>query len=266
MMYSTSWKTAAFTSDMHMQQEDDARFDARVQDALRNAELRSRPYFVGFLDMHQAALARAASDRSSTETRFWGGYDDAERIVLGAFPPGSRPEPAAFPVCALEISCRPSVELNHREVLGALMGLGIERDTVGDILPEPGRCVCFVRREIRGHITAQLTMVSREGVRVTETDYPVLPPPRPLRPISSTVASPRVDCVVAVLARCGRSEAADLIRRGLVMRNGMMCGSVSEQLTEGDILVIRGTGKFVIQALGPLTKKQRLALRAGQYT
>ena len=238
---------------------------ARIQDAMRNASLRNRPYFVGFLDLQQAALARALSARSAVQTVFWGGYEEAERVVMGAFPDEQWADPTQLPVTALEVKFRRSTELTHRDLLGSLMALGIERDTVGDILIEKGRAVLFVRRELAEHIAAQLSRVGREGVETVITDQPELPPPRALLPVSSTVASPRLDCVVAVLAHCGRSAAAEQITRGMVMQNGRISDSVSDEVAEGDILTIRGVGKFRIEALGPLTKKQRLSFRAGQY-
>ena len=268
---------------MQTQQTDDARFAAHVRDAVRGAVQRGRPHFVGFLDMHQAALAQAVR-ADGAQVCCWGGYDGAERVIFGAFPPdydGGRPyawrdddEPeisadtlhAAFPIVPLVLRCRAAVTLNHRDVLGALMGLGIERATVGDIRTAPGRCVCLVRRELAAHIAQQLTSVGREGVTVSAesaAEIPqLMPDAQPSEEISDTVASPRVDCVVASLAHCGRTAAAERIRAGLVQRNGVVCASGSDLLAVGDVLVIRGAGKFTIRALGPQTRKGRLALRA----
>ena len=266
-----------------MQQEDDARFAARLRDAVRTAR-HGRPHFIGFLDMHQTALAQAVR-ADGVQTCFWGGYSGAERVMFGVFPPdydGGRPYAwrdegdsgdsgaaalhAAFPITPLVLRCRAAVMLNHRDVLGALMGLGIERATVGDIRTEPGRCVCLVRRELAAHIAQQLTAVGREGVTAAEAasaEIPqLLPAAQPPKEISDTVASPRVDCVVASLAHCGRSAAAERIRAGLVQRNGVVCTGASDPLAVGDVLVIRGVGKFTIRALGPQTRKGRLALRA----
>ncbi len=249
---------------MQTQQTDDARFAAHVRDAVRGAVQRGRPHFVGFLDMHQAALAQAVR-ADGAQVCFWGGYDGAERD-------DDEPEAsadtlhAAFPIVPLVLRCRAAVTLNHRDVLGALMGLGIERATVGDIRTAPGRCVCLVRRELAAHIAQQLTSVGREGVTVSAesaAELPqLMPDAQPPEEISDTVASPRVDCVVASLVHCGRTAAAERIRAGLVQRNGVVCASGSDLLAVGDVLVIRGAGKFTIRALGPQTRKGRLALRA----
>ena len=84
--------------------------------------------------------------------RFYGGYEDSERKVLGLY---FYDEIEDFPVTALEITFRKADKLTHRDFLGALMSLGIERDTVGDILVEDGRCVVFVKSEISSYITSQ---------------------------------------------------------------------------------------------------------------
>lgn len=238
---------------------------ARIRDALRNASLRGRPYFVGFLDLQQAALARSEAQRCAVQTACWGGYEEAERVVFGAFPDRYEPDMGDFPVTALEVRFRKNASLGHRDFLGSLMALGVERDTVGDLLLEEGRAILFVRKELAGHLAQQLDRVGREGVQTVVTENPELPPPKPRIPISSTVASPRLDCIVAVLAHCGRTAAAEQIVRGMVMQNGRVCDRVADEVSEGDVLSIRGVGKFRIEALGPFTKKQRLSFRAGQY-
>ena len=247
-----------------MMQTDAERLTARVRDAVRQASLRGRPYFVGFLDPSQAALcAREAGAGASALA--WGGFCGAERVVFGVFPPEQSPDPARFPVSALEVRFRRGAGLTHRDFLGSLMALGVERDTVGDLLIEDGRAVLFVRRELAAHLAQQLDRVGREGVHTVEAADPVLPPPPTLEPISTTVASARLDCVVAALAHCGRTEAASRIARGLVSCSGEVRTESDAAVTEGDVIAIRGEGKFRIDALGPRTKKQRLSLRAGKY-
>lgn len=250
---------------MAQHREDPAITEARIREALRNAQNRGKPCFVGFLDLQQAARARELASRAPVETGCWGGYDDAQRVVFGAFPDYLEPDPVHYPVTALEVRFRRSAVLTHRDVLGSLMALGIERDTIGDLLLEEGRAVLFVRTELAEHIAQQLTRIGGEGVCVATAENPQLPPPKPLIPISSTIASPRIDCVVAVLAGCGRASAAEQISRGLVTCSGLICTSVSQDVSPGDVITIRGEGKFRIEAIGPQTKKGRLAFRAGKY-
>ena len=83
--------------------------------------------------------------------------------------------------------------------------------------------------------------------------------------ISDTISSPRLDCVVAVLARLSRGAAAAMIQRDLVSLNHTVTRSLSAEVRESDVLSIRGYGKFRVDSIGPLTKKQRLRFCARKY-
>lgn len=237
---------------------------ARISDALRNAEDRSRAGFVGFLDERQAALA-ARELRGKPNVRFWGGGEECERVLLGIFPEWQEPEDECFPLTAVTMRFRKEATIGHRDVLGSLMGLGVERDTVGDIRIGPGRAVVFVRREILPYFLTQITKIGREGVSVSEGVELPLPERAALLPIADTIASARLDCVVSSLVNASRSDAAQRIAAGLVMLNFAVCLSVSQEVAVGDKISVRGEGKFVVQQIGPLTRKQRLSFRAGKY-
>ncbi len=250
---------------MAQHREDPAVTEARIREALRNAQQRSKPGFVGFLDLQEAARARELAAHTAVVSGCWGGYEDAQRVMFGAFPDYLEPDPMYYPVTALEATFRKSVVPEHRSVLGSLMALGIERDTVGDLLIEAGRAVIFVRSELAQHIAQQLTRIGGEGVSVQVVEDPILPPPKPRIPVSSTIASPRTDCIVAVLAGCGRTASAERIARGEVTCNGVICTSGARECAAGDVISIRGTGKFCIERIGPQTKKGRLGFLAGKY-
>ena len=112
---------------------------ARVNEALQSARFRSRPSFVGFLDERQALLALKAAERQS-DVRFAleGGYEGAARVMFGAFPPFAEPEWEAFPLEAVTVCFRAGAQLSHRDLLGSLMSLGVERDVLGDLLLKKG--------------------------------------------------------------------------------------------------------------------------------
>ena len=243
---------------------EDAILRARIEDALRSAESHARLSFVGFLDERQAAMAREILQRRK-DVLLWGGDASCERVVLGIFPAWQEPDPEDFPITAVTLRFRKEAALTHRDVLGSLMGLGVARDTIGDIRMERGRAVVFVRREILSYFLTQLTKIGREGVSVAEgADFP-LPGGAKMVPISGTIASPRLDCVVAALINASRSNAADRIVSGNVLLNFLPCVSVSKEVAEGDKITVRGVGKFCVEQIGPLTRKQRLSFCAGKY-
>lgn len=246
--------------------EEDALLRARIEDACEICEMRSCPRFVGFLDEHQQAVARAVlHEKGVSDFLFYGGYDGAERTVLGVFPPFLPVDTALFPMAAVGFSYRAVTALTHRDFLGALLATGIKRDKIGDIVTAAGQAVAIVDEELAPFIADTVKKVGAEGVRVT---YPYTDPitvQREFREIADTVASPRLDAVVKAALRVSREEAARRIVAGTVSCNHMSCEAVAHTVKEGDVLSVRGVGRFLVAALGPTTKKGRLIIRIHQY-
>lgn len=111
----------------------------------------------------------------------------------------------------------------------------------------------------------QIEKVGGEGVTVTTADGETLTVERRFQPISATVASPRLDNVVKALMGCSREKAAAAIVGGLVSVNHVPYDAVAKTVVEGDILSLRGVGRFRIEALSAHTKKGRLFLSAQKY-
>lgn len=237
---------------------------ARVEDGFRLAEKRYSPQFIGFLDERQANLCREALVwRDEESWCFWGGYEEAQRVMLGCFPAFAQRE--AFPFVPVTFLFRKEDKLSHRDFLGSMMALGIQRETLGDILVEEGRCVLFAQREIADYILSQCQKIGRTGVRVSlgaEEPYPAGAEKQEIRAV---VASERVDCVVAALTKCSRSQALELIRAELVHHNYTVVRSASQDVRGGDVLSVRGKGKFRVLAIDTQTKKGRLVLQAEKY-
>ena len=239
---------------------------ARLEDALRLCRDRYRPQFVGFLDERQRALAQTLERRlGEVSLCFYGGRADAERVVAGFFPAFMEPERAAFPIVPLSFRYRKGERLQHRDVLGALLSCGIRRDKIGDILCGDGLTVVFADTEIASFLCDQIRTVRNEGVSVVRGVEGELPEARQFRELRDTIASPRLDAVVRVAVGASREEAARRIEAGLVSLNHKPCGSVSAPVQEGDILSIRGSGRFRVAELGPPTRKGRLFLTLQKY-
>lgn len=237
---------------------------AKLKDGLSLSE--RRPWFLGFLNEVEAAYCMDfLRHRSDVGSLFWGGYEEAERRILGLFPEYMDPGPELFPLTPLTFSFREEDSLSHRDFLGSFMALGIERDVIGDILVGKGRCVAFVRQEMADYFCQNLRKIGRVGVRVTVGAEEPLPLSREFAELSGVVASERLDCLVAFLCRVGRGEAAELIASGKVMRNYREVLSVSERLSAGDVLSVQKQGKFIIDRLGPLTSKGRLSVQCRKY-
>ncbi len=240
-------------------------FIARVQDAIRLCTLRNQPKFIGFLDETSAAVALPIAQKSGVEYLFFGGHGDAERTILGFFPPGIAPSVDGFPIRAVRFSYRAVDRPQHRAVLGALMHCGIERDTVGDILIDDTYAVAFVHSNVSRHILEQVKSIGSTGVTADIYTGDILPSAGECAECSDTISSERLDCVVAALAKCSRTEACTQIEQGRVFVNGLPQDKITKRVFEGEKITIRGKGKFIIQSLTQRTKKGRIILNYKKY-
>lgn len=237
--------------------DDEKLFFSKLDDGIRLCEKRRRAYFFSFLSEREQMIAKRRLDSAGFHNyKFSGGYDGAERKMLGLF----YDEEDEFPLCAVGLTFRKSDKLTHRDFLGALMSLGIERETVGDILVEDGRCVIFVREEIKDYICSQLFKVGNAGVKITNAETGSLPQGRGFEEITVTVPSLRIDAVVAAITGLSREKVKSLFLSGAVFRNYEECRNFSRQAAEKDIITIRGKGKYIIGAEVGETRKHRIKL------
>lgn len=239
--------------------------EARISDSIYKANDRNAPGFVGFLSASGTLLAVETAKREKAKYMLFGGYDGAERVFFGAFPDWCEPEGHYFPIVKLRIKNRSDKVLTHRDVLGAFMSAGIERDTIGDILTNGKDLVAFVFEGIAGHIIAFVDKIASAGVEIVRDDTDYLPVPLNFEEMSGTVASLRLDCVVAELSNCSRNRSTELIEGGLVSVNGIEAVKLTREICDGDTVTIRRVGKFIIDDTNSVTKKGRVALKYRKY-
>ncbi len=244
---------------------EDSLLKARIKDAAELCERRDIPCFLGFLDERQRAAAEGMlRSHRQIAHRFFGGHPEAERTLLGLFPPYmEESDDAVFPLTAVGFSFRGA--LTHRDFLGAILACEIKREKIGDILCGDGIAVVFADEKIAPFLAEQLEKVGNVGVTVQLPYDGALPAAHTFRDIRDTVASPRLDALVRVCIGASREEAARRIVAGLVARNHQPCLSASAEVREGDVLSIRGEGRFRVETLGPLTRKGRLNILVKKY-
>ena len=239
---------------------------ARVEDAILLCQKHSYPHFIGFLDERQRALLSARFKYlAETTLSFWGGHEEAERTLLGAFPDFMEPDNAIFPLSALTFRYRESAALSHRDFLGTLLSNGLRREKIGDILCFPGKTIVFVCEEVASFVCEQITKVGGEGVTCTNGLDEPLHFARAYKDLQASIASPRLDNAVKALVGLSREKAAALILGGFVSCNHQLCENVSKVVCEGDVLSIRGYGRFRITSLSEKTRKERFILLAQKY-
>lgn len=252
--------------DKHCAKDEQTILLARLQDAVDLCHKRHKPQFIGFLNESQRLfIEKLTSQIGFKNYMFWGGHAASERVVFGAFPDYIEPNEHAFPIRTITAAFRKCDQLSHRDFLGALLSLGIERETLGDFLLEDGRCVLFVRAEICDYILMQIKKVGRVGVTLTEGAEIPLPAGRGFAEFSFVVASLRLDCVTAALVGYSREKSSNAIKAGLVTHNDHIALSTSQTVNMGDVIAIRGKGKFVLDRIGSITKKGRLSIYGRKY-
>lgn len=249
----------------HSLTEEDRLLLSRMQDAARATEKYKSPQFTKFISPHERVVFECFGEVSPfVNTMVWGGTKDCERSVIGFFPDFTEPCEALFPVSALRI-CAPE-SLGHREVLGSVLGLGIERSLLGDIFPQEDGAVLFCLESIGDFIRMNLSRVGRMHVAVQETDITKLHiAPKETREISGTVASLRLDSVLGLAVGKARAKAQEMIGAGLVQLNWTVEENPSCAVSEGDMLSARGFGRMKIVSVLGETKKGRIRIVIEQY-
>ncbi len=269
---------------------------SRAADKLRESE-----YAVAVTDF--LTPAEIAEVYSSFITRggsgiarcfFWGGCRGAERCTAVFLPEWYLPDDAprhalpldetrrdAFaahltehpeileeiPIRAIRIRGSGFRELSHRDFMGGILSLGIDRSTVGDIaVISEAEALVFALDKITPYIVSELHKIGRDGVRAEVIDLsPEYVLPRRYEAADIAVSSARLDGVVRALTGKSREAAADMIRAGLVELRYFATDNVSAEVKEGDILSIRGFGKYVIGETDGQTRSGRIKIKCRKY-
>ena len=234
----------------------------------------------------QAQLSRSFPGLLASRGVFDGGFAGAERKKLYLLPDyltamldspvGKLPREALLPVLGEEWQADIAVlrvdgsgyrKLDHRDFMGALLGMGIERQVVGDIVvidDDTAYVVC--ERKIAAYLLNEWKTVGSDTVKVAAVELPAdFCPERRFLAIHDTVASGRLDCIVAALTNLSREKAQNLIRSGMVEVDHLPEERVDREVPAGAVLSLRGFGRFDVLGMEGQTKKGRFRLSARKY-
>ena len=226
----------------------------------------------GLLDSHEQAVVQAVTRHGSAGVRtlMYGGYEGAERRMLVCVPadiPMSDEEAVSGLLEVLRVE-KPAIsrELSHRDYLGSMLGLGIDRSVTGDILVRDDGADIIIMPEIAEFLLREYRQVGRTVVKVSTApiDELIIPDAR-TEVIKDTVPSLRLDCVLSSAFRISRAKAAEAIRAGIVSVDHIECLKTDFKVEEGAILVLKGKGKAVLKEIGGESKKSRLWIKIERY-
>lgn len=188
----------------------------------------------------------------------FGGFDQAERQMAAFL---ELPTEAEYPILCLEAAFEKKYsQPSHRDVLGAILGLGIDRSHVGDILLEADNAYVFATEEMGPFIAENLMEAGRVPLHCALlSQLPELAPPKGIMR-RDTVSSLRLDAIVAAALNLSRTRAVELIERGLVRVNHLPVEKGDARVGQGDMISLRGYGRVALRQVGAPTRKGRLPI------
>ena len=241
---------------------------AKLWDKISAGIRRDIPAHTCFLSPREQEMARYLFGEQPGLVRF-GGYGDAERKMICYLPDYLDVDSlydAGSPVVCLHAEYYEGDTLSHRDFLGALMGAGIARDTVGDICTGKGCCDFFVSAEIAPYILQNFSSAGRTRLHLTQVPLNQAAVQEPeVKELRDTLASLRLDSVISAGFRIGRSQAAQFISAGKAAIDGLPCEKPDKTVTEGTKISVRGLGKIKLQTVGGQTKKGRISVIIHRY-
>ncbi len=247
----------------------DGALDKRLNELALRAQHTGKVCATRFLEPSTLAAVNAAACRAGVKVALWGGYEGAERCVA-AFYTEDPPEAGDWPMAALRLQWNGKfANPGHRDLLGAVMGLGIEREMTGDITMGTYRdapcAYLFALEEVADYIVANLDSAGRASLKVSvATEAPQLSPPEG-ESLRLTVQQQRLDAVLAAACRLSRSEAQRLIAAGLVKLNHVPQMRPDARLSEGDLISARGYGRVKVTAFQGESRRGRQVVQVFCY-
>lgn len=221
-----------------------------------------------FLSLRELDMTRYLFGDVTGLTSF-GGYESAERrmlIYLPEYLDESTLMEEDSPIVCLRATFYEGDNPSHRDFLGALMGAGISRETVGDICVSKGSCDFFVTAEIAPYILQNFNSAGRTKLHLERIALCDVCVPEPeVKEIRDTVSSLRLDSIISSGFRVGRSAAAQYVTAGKVAIDSLPCEKPDKQVGEGSKISVRGLGKIKLKNVNGLTKKGRISVVIDRY-
>lgn len=238
----------------------------RGEDLARRCEQKTILTNTGFLSPAERWALEHDPDLRLCRMVFSGGYPDAERTMAFFLPEYMEESELDLTEHIRCLKLKAAFgEPGHRDYMGAILGMGVGREWVGDILVKGETAYVLCQPSVLRHLLS-IEKVGRCGVKAEEIPLSEIPDrQRKTQERSFTVMSPRLDAVCAGMFRISRTESARQIEAGLVSLNYTECLKTDQQVSEGDVLSLRGTGKGKLIAFGGNSRKGRIFVTAEIY-
>lgn len=242
----------------------------RIRELSRTAYERDIPRHTDFLSLsEQSVFYDIKREDIYGRYTFFGGYEDAERRIL-FFLPDYADEKDIFEdtvscIRAEPLNAKFADRLSHRDFLGAIMNLGIERSRTGDIIVGDDCAYIFCLKEAEELICSELLRVKHTSIRAFAVPLSQCGIRPCMKELSVNVASERADAVISAVFNLSRTVSAELIASESVFSDGRLIGQPSAVLKEGARISVRGYGKFIFMGASGSTRKGRLYINIKKY-
>lgn len=238
---------------------------AKCDDLFTQCEKHCEPKFSSFLDGGETALIEDDFYVPyGYNTMFFGGYNGAERRIFGVFPEWEEPAEEAFPVSVIRFDAPKFRTLTHRDYLGTLMSLGLDRSKTGDILVDETGAYVVLMSDVAEYVVRNVSKIANIGVKGYIAENFTAPEPKTVER-TCVCASLRLDAVVSASLNISRTAAEKAISAGNVKVNHRETEDRSKPLNEGDLISVKGFGRFILKETGGKTGKGRLHITVEKF-
>lgn len=239
----------------------------RLIDLSKQAERKNIVTFSSFLNLNEQNILHNTQSQLYTKAELFGGYGQAERQMAAFIPDALYYEPV-YPIACIKASPqypKYAQKLTHRDVLGALMHLGIDRGKTGDLVCNDSYYI-FCEENIHGYILDNLTQIKHTMMKLERLDdtrsIEVCPE---FKEQTEVIASNRIDAIIAKAYHLSRSEAAAYLLAEKVFINGRCITNCNQECDNNAIVSVRGKGRFVFETDNAVSKKGKLRVRFLMY-
>lgn len=244
---------------------DEKPFVEKIMDWCELVSERHQPRVTDFLDPRERFIVQSIVGQSlDLKAESFGGYEEAERQRIIICPDYFEVSRDQFQVALLSVTYDATDKIEHRDLLGSLLGLGIKREKIGDLLLADEDAQCVVAEEMADYIDLHLQQVGRTKVSTSHVNLDEIRIPEEEWVIkSSTVSSLRLDVLISEMIRLSRSKAVQLIKSGRVKVNWKVTEQPALTVEEGDMLSVKGFGRYLFKEIYGKTKKDKIRVAYG---
>ncbi len=218
-----------------------------------------------FLSPNMVSFVIENFNDNNIEVKLFGGYENAERVVLGFNPKNNEFIDYNIEVLKMTYNKKYSRELKHSDFLGSLMGLSIKRELIGDIIIEEECAYVFVCDTISNFIIENLKKIGRTNINIEKFKEDVQFLVKEQEEFKTTVSSLRCDVVLAKVFNLSRGEVKELFDSGKVFINWVNIFDIAKLIKENDVVTLRGFGRIKYLGSNGINKKAKISISYLKY-